>query len=113
MIYPREDEYLHEDLEAIFDEFMEIVSSCPSSFIVHWAWNRGVSLCYDPASVGLISYSCLTSRGDHFHFYGSCEYWVEVELKRHDQVLLPSQDSEVSAGSLVCSQLWNVLTCSP
>ena len=42
MIYPREDEYLREDLEAIFDEFMEIVSSCPSSFIVHWAWNRGV-----------------------------------------------------------------------
>ena len=45
MIYPREakDEYLLEDLEAIFDEFMEIVSSCPSSFIIHWAWNRGVS----------------------------------------------------------------------
>ena len=43
-IYPREDEYLREDLEAIFDEFMEIVSSCPSSFIVHWAWNRGVSV---------------------------------------------------------------------
>ena len=42
MIYPREDEYLREDLEAIFDEFMEIVSSCPSSFIVYWAWNRGV-----------------------------------------------------------------------
>ena len=44
MIYPREDEYLREDLEAIFDEFIEIVSSCPSSFnfIVHWAWNRGV-----------------------------------------------------------------------
>ena len=46
MIYPREDEYLREDLEAIFDEFMEIVSSCPSSFIVHWAWNRGVTPSY-------------------------------------------------------------------